>query len=121
MLFEFIIMAIRVFDILNNLPEMIGMTKITQPYVFKYAGLVPEDRGITGFVVIAESHISIHTFQEKDYAFIDLFSCKNFDYQFAQDYLIKAFESEEPLVQMILRGRDFPRTHSMPRSLALVS
>ena len=42
-----------IFDILNNLPDMIGMTKLTQPYVFKYEGKVPEDKGITGFVVIA--------------------------------------------------------------------
>jgi S-adenosylmethionine decarboxylase len=31
---------------------MINMTSITQPYVFPYSGLVPEDRGITGIVII---------------------------------------------------------------------
>ncbi len=98
-----------VFDVLNTLPEKIGMTKITQPYVFKYAGLVPEDKGVTGFVVIAESHISIHTFQEKNYAFIDLFSCKPFDTERAQDYLIEAFESKQPTVNVLMRGADFPR------------
>lgn len=98
-----------IFDILNELPDKIGMTKITQPYVFKYSGLVPEDKGITGFVVIAESHISIHTFQEKDYVFIDLFSCKNFDYEYAQKYLIDVFESKKPTVNVVMRGHDFPR------------
>lgn len=98
-----------VFDVLNDLPDMIGMTKITQPYVFKYSGLVPEDKGITGFVVIAESHISIHTFQEKNYVFIDLFSCKPFDYEFAQKYLIEVFESKKPTVNVLMRGYDFPR------------
>jgi S-adenosylmethionine decarboxylase len=101
-----------VFDILDRLPEMIGMTKITQPYVFKYSGLFPEDKGITGFVVIAESHISIHTFQEKNYVFIDLFSCKPFNYEFAQQYLIDVFESKKPTVNVLMRGYDFPRvTH----------
>lgn len=33
-----------VFNLLNELPEKIGMTKITQPYVFPYNGLVPEDK-----------------------------------------------------------------------------
>ena len=56
-----------VFNVLQDLPGEIGMTKITQPYVFPYSGLIPEDKGITGTVIIAESHISIHTFQEKDY------------------------------------------------------
>ncbi|MBT9546714.1 MAG: adenosylmethionine decarboxylase [Candidatus Sericytochromatia bacterium] len=102
-----------VFDILNNLPDKIGMTKITQPYVFKYQGLVPEDVGITGFVVIAESHISIHTFQEKNYVFIDLFSCKPFDYTFAEKYLIEIFESKTPTIQMLTRGHDFPRSAAL--------
>ncbi len=98
-----------IFKLLNELPDKIGMTKITQPYVFQYSGLVPEDKGITGFVIIAESHISIHTFQEKDYVFIDIFSCKHFDYEYAKHYLIKAFESKNPKCQVVMRGEDFPR------------
>jgi len=65
-----------IFNFLNILPDKIGMTKITQPYVFPYSGKIPEDKDITGFVVIAESHLSIHTFVDKGYAFVDLFSCK---------------------------------------------
>ena len=103
-----------VFDVLNNLPNKIGMTKITQPYVFKYSGLVPEDKGITGFVVIAESHISIHTFQEKNYVFIDLFSCKPFNYGYAQQYLIDTFESKKPTINVLMRGADFPRESMQP-------
>lgn len=99
-----------VFDILDQLPGKIGMTKITQPYVFKYSGLVPEDKGITGFVVIAESHISIHTFQDKNYVFIDLFSCKPFDTEYAKKYLVEVFEAKTANIQMLERGHDFPRS-----------
>lgn len=98
-----------IFSVLNDLPEIIHMNKITQPYVFPYSGLVPEDKGITGFVVIAESHISIHTFQEKSYAFVDIFSCKDFDYDTATHYIIDTLESTEPEVHMVERGIDFPR------------
>ena len=97
-----------IFKILDELPEKIGMTKITKPYVFPYAGLVPEDKGITGVVIIAESHISIHTFQEKDYVFIDIFSCKAFDVDFAANYLIKAFGAKKVEKNVLYRGRDFP-------------
>ena len=69
-----------IFDLLNTLPDEIGMTKIIQPYVFRYSGLVPEDWGITGMVIIAESHISIHTFPEHRRFHMDVFSCKPFDY-----------------------------------------
>lgn len=98
-----------VFNVLNELPERIGMTKITQPYVFPYSGLIPEDKGITGTVIIAESHISIHTFQEKDYCFIDVFSCKDFDVEFAAEYLIDTFESKDYDKHIVNRGKDFVR------------
>ena len=62
------------FNFLKILPEVIGMTPITQPYVFPYSGLVPEDKGITGILIIAESHLSVHSFEEKGYCFIDIFS-----------------------------------------------
>jgi len=99
----------HIFDILDKLPDKIGMTKITQPYVFPYSGLVPEDKGITGTVIIAESHISIHSFQEKDYCFVDVFSCKDFDVEFAAEYLIDSFESKEYEKHIVFRGKDFVR------------
>jgi S-adenosylmethionine decarboxylase len=98
-----------IFKLLNELPEIIGMTKITQPYVFPYSGLIPKDKGITGIVIIAESHISIHTFEEKDYAFIDIFSCKYFDIEKTKQYFIDAFEAKTHIVNVIERGLDFPR------------
>ncbi|KJJ85192.1 S-adenosylmethionine decarboxylase proenzyme [Candidatus Omnitrophus magneticus] len=100
-----------IFNVLNDLPEKIGMTKITQPYVFPYSGLVPEDKGITGTVIIAESHISIHTFQEKDYCFVDVFSCKDFDVEFAAEYIINAFECKKHEKYIVHRGKDFTRYH----------
>jgi S-adenosylmethionine decarboxylase len=98
-----------IFNTLNDLPEKIGMTKITQPYVFPYSGLVPEDKGITGMVIIAESHISIHTFQEKDYCFVDIFSCKDFDVEFAAKYMISVFGAKKHDKFVVSRGKDFLR------------
>lgn len=98
-----------VFDLLDRLPDEIGMTKITQPQVFPYSGLVPEDEGITGLVVIAESHITVHTFTKKNYVFIDVFSCKPFDYELTKQKLIDAFEAKSFESWTQLRGREFPR------------
>ena len=66
-------------QILDSYPAQIGMTKISPPLVFKYVGSKPEDWGVSGFVFIAESHISIHTFVERGYINVDVFSCKDFD------------------------------------------
>ncbi len=64
---------------LESYPAKIGMTRISPPYVLRYAGPVLEDWGISGVVFIAESHIGIHTFVERNYVNIDVFSCKDFD------------------------------------------
>jgi len=65
--------------ILDRYPEQMGMTKITQPTVVRYKGSKPEDWGVSGYVMIAESHISIHTFPERRLVWADVFSCRDFD------------------------------------------
>src|SRR2546428_14021496 len=98
-----------VYRILDELPTRIGMTKIMPPYVFKYSGLRPEDWGLSGFVLIAESHISIHTFPEKNFVSVDIFSCKAFDADFASAYFKRAFEIEKVESSLLDRGTEFPK------------
>src|SRR3989338_4735992 len=99
-----------VYDILNKLPEKIGMTKMTLPYVVKWMDKFSEGmEGVSGFVMIAESHISIHTFPDHDYVFMDIFSCKEFDAEKAVKYLVGAFESTKYSKNIVKRGVDFPR------------
>jgi S-adenosylmethionine decarboxylase len=97
------------FNYLKNLPELINMTPITQPYVFPYSGLVPEDKGITGIVIIAESHISVHSFEEKGYCFIDIFSCKDMDVERAIQITLDTFKPTDSEINIVKRGKDFPR------------
>ena len=98
-----------VYRILDELPARIGMTKIMPPYVFKYSGLRPEDWGLSGFVLIAESHISIHTFPEKNFVSVDIFSCKPFDAEFAAAYLTRSFAMEKVECTVLDRGTEFPK------------
>ena len=98
-----------IYRILDELPSRIGMTKIMPPYVFKYSGLKPEDWGLSGFVLIAESHISIHTFPEKNFVSVDIFSCKAFDLEFAEAYLRQAFGMEKVECNVLDRGTEFPK------------
>ena len=66
-------------DWLERFPSTIGMNRISSPYVVRYVGPKSHDWGISGFVFIAESHVSVHTFVERGYVNIDVFSCKDFD------------------------------------------
>ena len=100
-----------VYDILNNLPAKLNMHKMTLPYVAKWLDPGATIEGISGFVMIAESHISIHTFPEKDYVFIDVFSCKGFDIENAVKLLVNAFEEKKYTKKVVRRGVDFPRSH----------
>jgi len=80
---------------LDEYPTEMDMTKIMPPYVFRYNGSVPEDWGVSGFVLIAESHISIHTFPEKRYLSLDMFSCQTVRYSHGGRDHSKALQDPE--------------------------
>ena len=65
-----------IYEFLNMYPEQINMTKVSTPHVSEYN---LQEQGISGFVLLAESHISIHVFPDQSYVSIDIFSCREFD------------------------------------------
>ncbi len=61
--------------------------------------------GISGVVVIAESHLSIHTWPEYRYAAVDIFSCGDvLQPEIAANYLVEQFGSERATVVEMQRG-----------------
>lgn len=90
-------------NLLDTLPDQINMTKIMPPYVFKYSGKVPEDWGLSGFVLIAESHISFHTFVELEEIHCDIFSCKPFDIEKTTSILLSTFYPQSYDCQLLNR------------------
>lgn len=97
-----------IYNVLDICPDKIGMTKIMPPYVFKYHGKNPEDWGVSGFVLIAESHISIHTFPERKYINIDIFSCKIFDSEIAANFMKDKFIMNDIQTKILERGIEYP-------------
>lgn len=99
-----------VFKLLNELPEKIGMHKMMPPYVVYSPPLSKKDSGgYSGFVMIVESHISIHTFSGKRFVSIDVYTCKNkLPVDFVVNYFKDAFKLQETEVHEIRRGRKFP-------------
>lgn len=61
-------------------------------------------QGISGVVIIAESHLTIHTWPEWRYAAVDIFTCGNVDIDSAVKYLVKGFDSLKPSILEIKRG-----------------
>ncbi len=58
-----------------------------------------EPQGISGVVVIAESHFTVHAWPEYNYAAVDIFTCgNNIDLQVAIDSMKESFESEKVVI-----------------------
>lgn len=107
------------YELLDTLPGRINMTKIMPPIVTRYVGVTPEDWGISGFVMIAESHISVHTFPERHEVSIDVFSCKEFDPALTCELLSEAFGLQEVETCVLRRGLEYGNeTTMLPTTMA---
>jgi S-adenosylmethionine decarboxylase len=112
----------HIYDLLDELPDIIGMHKITPPYTFIYRpGDNPSEWGVSGFVIIAESHISIHTFPDRGSAFVDVFSCKQFDIHKAVDYIVAKLDAHKADKKLSGRGKEYPRQVEAAREIVIRS
>ena len=64
-----------------------------------------EPQGVTAIALLAESHISIHTWPESNYSAVDIFTCgRNMLPELASQYLIEALKAEEHYLRVIERN-----------------
>jgi len=97
----------EVFRLLNDLPGMLGMHKLTTPYVVFddwQMGRAKADWGVSGFVMIYESHISCHTWPEIGYVSMDVYSCRPFDHKKTIIFLKKFWKCRRMIVRVVKRG-----------------
>lgn len=100
---------------LEKMAKLAGMKKISDPYVLQATGnetLGGKDPGgFSGFLIIQESHISIHTFTKRGFVTIDLYSCKNFMSAPVIEYLIDTFRPKNHDIIKIERGLKYPKNN----------
>ena len=64
-----------------------------------------EPQGVTAIALLAESHISIHTWPESNYSAVDIFTCgKNMMPELASQYLIEFLLAKEHSLRVIERN-----------------
>ena len=64
-----------------------------------------EPQGVTAIALLAESHISIHTWPESNYSAVDIFTCgQNMLPELASKYLIETLKAEEHSLRVIERN-----------------
>ena len=64
-----------------------------------------EPDGVSGIVVISESHLSIHTFPEHGYASVDVYTCGDMNPHVSMKYLESHFESRSNESIEVVRGQ----------------
>ena len=106
-----------VLGFLDEFPENIGMTKLMSPYVSRYGGAEHDTLGLSGFVLIAESHVSIHTFPDEGCVSIDIFSCKSFDTAAAEHEIVEKFCIRRIERNILDRGVEYPKNADVAKRL----
>ncbi len=93
------------YQFLLHLPEQIGMTRIGFPHIIKIDE--PGIKGLSGFVFIMESHISAHTYEERGFITIDVYSCKSFDTSTLEQHMRQTFGIKTCDTKTLIRGEKF--------------
>lgn len=88
----------RIEQIFTNAAKRANMT-VKASHFFRF-----NPAGVSGAVIVAESHISIHTWPEEGYAAIDVYTCGKSDPERAVDYILKEIGAKHAHVSEIRRG-----------------
>ena len=113
----------KIYQFLKQLPAKIDMQPMGLPIVYRVSKTDHPDIGITGTMIIATSHISIHTFPigQKDgkrkprgikrkiyqsFFTFDVYSCKDFDAELVISELKKTFKPKYIETALIYRLRE---------------
>jgi S-adenosylmethionine decarboxylase len=101
--------------ILEEIVKVAEMHKISETVLIEADGnetLGGKDPGgFSGFVIIQESHISLHTFAKRGFVTVDVYSCKEFDATTVIDFLNEIFEPEDYHVFKMDRGMKYPASN----------
>ena len=90
---------------MEKLVVVLGMRKLIEPVLVRCDNELNswDQGGISAFVMIAESHISIHTFPHSGLVTADVYSCKPFDTDNTIKMFKNAFNVAEIKTQIIKR------------------
>jgi S-adenosylmethionine decarboxylase len=94
--------------LLNNMDSITQLLDtICKKYDFHVLNVVKHEfspHGITILYLLSESHISVHTFPEREYLALDIYTCRDYSnnviYETIYEYLVNSFEAkmETPVI-----------------------
>jgi len=95
--------ALRIESALKEAASVAG-AELLHTHMHRFSGA----GGVTGVALLAESHISVHTWPELDFAAFDLFMCNSADPGPALDLLRSVFQPAREEVRILIRGEQKP-------------
>ena len=90
--------------ILRELPKIVDMHTLTNAKVVRAMPREYDTGGLTGFIILSESNISIHTYPKEGKFYLDLFSCMEFDVEKVINYLKDNFKMKDFKQTLLKRG-----------------
>ena len=90
--------------VLDEYPERVGMEKVSPVHLYDIETSNPLDAGMSGFAVIAQSHISLHAWPEYGEVDIDICSCKEFSQEDTIAFAKEMFQTDDVETRFVLRG-----------------
>src|SRR5579872_2650111 len=90
--------------VLDEYPGRVEMEKVSPVHLYDIETSNPLDAGLSGFVVIAQSHISLHAWPEYGEVDIDICSCKEFSQEDAIAFAREIFQSDDVESHFVVRA-----------------
>lgn len=101
---------------LTDLSNALRMRPLMKPIVISAPdNHLKDPGGWSGFIIIAESHISIHTFPKRRFVSADVYTCQNgIDVDFVIDFFKRKFKLKNVETHFIKRGIRYPAKNIVP-------
>jgi S-adenosylmethionine decarboxylase len=89
---------------LDEYPERIEMERVSPIHLYQIETSNPLDAGLSGFVIIAQSHVSLHAWPHYGEVDIDICSCKEFSQEEAINFAREIFQTDDIEAHFVTRG-----------------
>lgn len=98
------------YRLLEDLVVLLKMHKQSPPFIFHSpADVFPDKAGLSGWIPLIESGISIHTLTVHEFVTIDIYTCGELDIQRTLDYLKNSLKCSHYEYHHLTRGLEYPQ------------
>ncbi len=96
------------YDYLNTMPDLMGVHKQSPPFIVVTDGKkYPDKAGLSGWIPIVESGISVHTLTVTNFISIDIYSCQKFNNEKLIEFTKRTFKPKKIEKKFLLRGESY--------------